>query len=161
MLMRLAACLLALSSTFPSMGCSGVEVEVLSRPAGADLGSDPGPGDPLDLGRPMPPRCSSRRQGDGRTCQSATLWKLSAQLDCRSRGERLDVLMPFDPCAADRFRFVSYMCCTGGPTPTPGPLSPLPPPPGPLPAPPLGGPGEPPGSIVIDHDPARHGGVGS
>ena len=91
---------------------------------------------------------------------SATLWKLSAQLDCRSRGEQLDVLMPLDPCAADRFRFVSYMCCSGGPTPTPGPLSPLPPPRDRCPIRRLAGRVSP-RPIVIDHDPARHGGVGS
>lgn len=147
--MRSLVWLAALVFTPPGWGCSGVEVEVLSRRPGLDMASgidDPGPGDPPDLGRPMPPRCTSRRQGDGRTCQSAALWKLSAQLDCRSRAERLDVLMPFDPCAADRFRFVAYMCCSGGVPPGPGPT---------LTPPRVGGPFE------DDHDPSRHGGAGS
>jgi hypothetical protein len=140
--------------TLPGGGCSGVEVDVLSRRTSVDMADPPTlmPSDPPDLGRPPPPRCTSRRQGDGRNCQSATLWKLSAQLDCRSRGERLDVLMPFDPCASDRFRFVSYMCCSGGT---------MPPGPGPM----LGQPPAPRadalGPIDHDHDPSCHGGAGN
>lgn len=150
--MRSLVWLAALVSNLPGWGCSGVEVDVLSRRVSSDMADDPtlGPGDPPDLGRPPPPRCTSRRQGDGRTCQSAALWKLSAQVDCRSRGERLDVLMPFDPCAADRFRFVAYMCCSGGTMPGPGPT--LTPP---------GTPGRAAGVVDPNHDPLRHGGAGS
>lgn len=107
----------------PALGCTSVEVDALSPRPMADLATEP-PSDPPDMGRPQTPRCSMRRQGDGRTCQSSTLWKLSAQQDCRSRGERLDVLMPFDPCGLDRYRVITYTCCTQGPPP--------PPPPGPM-----------------------------
>ena len=108
-----------LMAAWSLLGCSGVEVEALSLRSAVDMASGSSSGMP-DLGRPGPPRGSMRRQGDGRTCQSATLWKLSAQQDCRSRGERLDVLMPFDPCGVDRFRVITYTCCTLG-TPAPGP----------------------------------------
>lgn len=114
-----------LMAAWPVLGCSGVEVDALSQRPQPDLASEPQP-PPPDLGRPPPPpRCTMRRQGDGRTCQSATLWKLSAQQDCRSRGERLDALMPFDPCGLDRYRVIAYSCCPPSPSPGPGPMGSL------------------------------------
>jgi hypothetical protein len=138
-----------LMAAWPVLGCSGVEVDALSLRV-TDMASDPSP-PPPDLGRPPPPpRCTMRRQGDGRTCQSATLWKLSAQQDCRSRGERLDSLMPFDPCGLDRYRLIAYSCCTVS----------LPPPP--LPGP-TAWPGRPDdrGRTLADREPPGRGGLGS
>ena len=138
-----------LAAAISILGCSGIEVDALSLRPTVDLASDPVPS-PADMGRPAMSRCTMRRQGDTRTCQSTTVWKLSAQQDCRSRGERLDTLTPFDPCGMGLYRLIAYSCCTN---------STMPPPPGPtigIPAPPPVG-----GALPPIHETPGHGGLGT
>lgn len=141
-----------LAAAISLLGCSGIDVDVLSLRPSVDMASDPMPPplDPPDMGRPPMPRCTMRRQGDTRTCQSAALWKLSAQQDCRSRGERLDTLTPLDPCGMGLYRMIAYTCCANGT---------MPPPPGPT----IGTPAPPPvgGTLPPIHETPGHGGPGT
>lgn len=95
--------------------CADVQGDILTVRPVVDLGVEP---DLPDQGRPMPPRCTPRHQGDAMSCQSSAVWKASASFDCRSRGERADGMTPIDPCGPDRYRAIAYFCCpAGGPTP--------------------------------------------
>lgn len=61
------------------------------------------------------PLCTPREQGSASSCKDAMTWIKSATWDCASRDEAVESPKLVEPCSADQYQGVRYLCCTRSP----------------------------------------------